>query len=152
MQDVPQCSVLVCGHHVNGTADPQTTSIRSSSKFSFDNSHGLHVLRSPYEAPLDATKYACWIAVHHLLTMSTVQPLHGLHVIRTPYEAPLHKTRMLTLYAAPFIFLQQCLPSMLLHLSLYSRLLLHSSYITYCLLYTSPSPRDKRQSRMPSSA
>ena len=26
----------------------------------------------------------------------------------------------------------------------------HSSY--YCLLYTSPSPRDKRQSRMPSSA
>ena len=24
--------------------------------------------------------------------------------------------------------------------------------ITYCLLYTSPSPRDKRQSRMPSSA
>ena len=23
---------------------------------------------------------------------------------------------------------------------------------TYCLLYTSPSPRDKRQSRMPSSA
>ena len=25
-------------------------------------------------------------------------------------------------------------------------------YITSCLLYTSPSPRDKRQSRMPSSA
>ena len=24
--------------------------------------------------------------------------------------------------------------------------------VTYCLLYTSPSPRDKRQSRMPSSA
>ena len=24
--------------------------------------------------------------------------------------------------------------------------------ITFCLLYTSPSPRDKRQSRMPSSA
>ena len=24
--------------------------------------------------------------------------------------------------------------------------------LTYCLLYTSPSPRDKRQSRMPSSA
>ena len=30
----------------------------------------------------------------------------------------------------------------------------HLSYETekYCLLYTSPSPRDKRQSRMPSSA
>ena len=27
-----------------------------------------------------------------------------------------------------------------------------SNYYTYCLLYTSPSPRDKRQSRMPSSA
>ena len=27
----------------------------------------------------------------------------------------------------------------------------HAMYIT-CLLYTSPSPRDKRQSRMPSSA
>ena len=26
------------------------------------------------------------------------------------------------------------------------------SYIKICLLYTSPSPRDKRQSRMPSSA
>ena len=26
------------------------------------------------------------------------------------------------------------------------------AYLTYCLLYTSPSPRDKRQSRMPSSA
>ena len=26
------------------------------------------------------------------------------------------------------------------------------SWITGCLLYTSPSPRDKRQSRMPSSA
>ena len=25
-------------------------------------------------------------------------------------------------------------------------------YLTTCLLYTSPSPRDKRQSRMPSSA
>ena len=25
-------------------------------------------------------------------------------------------------------------------------------YMKYCLLYTSPSPRDKRQSRMPSSA
>ena len=27
-----------------------------------------------------------------------------------------------------------------------------SPYIRHCLLYTSPSPRDKRQSRMPSSA
>ena len=27
-----------------------------------------------------------------------------------------------------------------------------SSHTHYCLLYTSPSPRDKRQSRMPSSA
>ena len=27
-----------------------------------------------------------------------------------------------------------------------------TAYITNCLLYTSPSPRDKRQSRMPSSA
>ena len=27
-----------------------------------------------------------------------------------------------------------------------------SNYISVCLLYTSPSPRDKRQSRMPSSA
>ena len=27
-----------------------------------------------------------------------------------------------------------------------------SEYRFYCLLYTSPSPRDKRQSRMPSSA
>ena len=26
------------------------------------------------------------------------------------------------------------------------------TYVNYCLLYTSPSPRDKRQSRMPSSA
>ena len=26
------------------------------------------------------------------------------------------------------------------------------SMVSYCLLYTSPSPRDKRQSRMPSSA
>ena len=29
---------------------------------------------------------------------------------------------------------------------------LESASITFCLLYTSPSPRDKRQSRMPSSA
>ena len=28
----------------------------------------------------------------------------------------------------------------------------HISMDTFCLLYTSPSPRDKRQSRMPSSA
>ena len=28
----------------------------------------------------------------------------------------------------------------------------NSVRIMYCLLYTSPSPRDKRQSRMPSSA
>ena len=66
--------------------------------------HALHVLRSPYEAPLDATKYAYWVAPHHRLTMSTVQPLHGLPVIRSPYEAPLDKTIMLTLYAATFIF------------------------------------------------
>ena len=66
--------------------------------------HALHVLRSPYEAPLDATKYAYWVAAHHRLTMSTVQPLHGLPVIRSPYEAPLDRTIMLTLYAAIFIF------------------------------------------------
>ena len=29
---------------------------------------------------------------------------------------------------------------------------LHSGLSIFCLLYTSPSPRDKRQSRMPSSA
>ena len=28
----------------------------------------------------------------------------------------------------------------------------HTRWATHCLLYTSPSPRDKRQSRMPSSA
>ena len=28
----------------------------------------------------------------------------------------------------------------------------HNNYIGYCLLYTSPSPRDMRRSRMPSSA
>ena len=28
----------------------------------------------------------------------------------------------------------------------------HVMRLRYCLLYTSPSPRDKRQSRMPSSA
>ena len=30
--------------------------------------------------------------------------------------------------------------------------LLHPELVVSCLLYTSPSPRDKRQSRMPSSA
>ena len=30
--------------------------------------------------------------------------------------------------------------------------LIESVYASVCLLYTSPSPRDKRQSRMPSSA
>ena len=30
--------------------------------------------------------------------------------------------------------------------------LLHEDLFMFCLLYTSPSPRDKRQSRMPSSA
>ena len=30
--------------------------------------------------------------------------------------------------------------------------MLNGSFYIYCLLYTSPSPRDKRQSRMPSSA
>ena len=29
---------------------------------------------------------------------------------------------------------------------------IYNAYYTVCLLYTSPSPRDKRQSRMPSSA
>ena len=29
---------------------------------------------------------------------------------------------------------------------------IHDALISLCLLYTSPSPRDKRQSRMPSSA
>ena len=77
--------------------------------------HALHVLRSPYEAPIHATKYACWTAPDHLLTMSTVQPLHGLHVIRSPYEAPLDKTRMLTLYAATFIFLPHTSTSFILH-------------------------------------
>ena len=31
-------------------------------------------------------------------------------------------------------------------------LFFRTSLMNYCLLYTSPSPRDKRQSRMPSSA
>ena len=29
---------------------------------------------------------------------------------------------------------------------------INDEWVTHCLLYTSPSPRDKRQSRMPSSA
>ena len=28
----------------------------------------------------------------------------------------------------------------------------YRSHVTYCLLYTSPSPRDRQKSRMPSSA
>ena len=32
------------------------------------------------------------------------------------------------------------------------RILVELFYLSTCLLYTSPSPRDKRQSRMPSSA
>ena len=39
-----------------------------------------------------------------------------------------------------------------LELSLREALQLGHNYIGTCLLYTSPSPRDKRQSRMPSSA
>ena len=39
-----------------------------------------------------------------------------------------------------------------LELSLREALQMNHSYIGTCLLYTSPSPRDKRQSRMPSSA
>ena len=34
----------------------------------------------------------------------------------------------------------------------FAAILLSILLIAYCLLYTSPSPRDKRQSRMPSSA
>ena len=34
----------------------------------------------------------------------------------------------------------------------YQRPPLSKAYMAGCLLYTSPSPRDKRQSRMPSSA
>ena len=37
------------------------------------------------------------------------------------------------------------------NMSVYERPIAGHNYIT-CLLYTSPSPRDKRQSRMPSSA
>ena len=33
-----------------------------------------------------------------------------------------------------------------------SGLIIHEGQLTYCLLYTSPSPRDMRRSRMPSSA
>ena len=36
--------------------------------------------------------------------------------------------------------------------SCFSSLLTPQGKFLYCLLYTSPSPRDKRQSRMPSSA
>ena len=75
----------------------------------------FHVLRSPYKAPIDATKYAYRTAADHLLTMSTVQPLHGWHVLRSPYEAPLDTTRMLTLYAVTFVFLQHTLTSFILH-------------------------------------
>ena len=34
----------------------------------------------------------------------------------------------------------------------FSAILPLMTVVNYCLLYTSPSPRDKRQSRMPSSA
>ena len=37
-------------------------------------------------------------------------------------------------------------------LTLHALILIYGGWHTYCLLYTSPSPRDKRQSRMPSSA
>ena len=40
----------------------------------------------------------------------------------------------------------------LLDKSLHKKLLFHPDLYFGCLLYTSPSPRDKRQSRMPSSA
>ena len=35
---------------------------------------------------------------------------------------------------------------------LYSQIALHATYGGVCLLYTSPSPRDVEESRMPSSA
>ena len=49
---------------------------------------------------------------------------------------------------------QQALePRLLLDAAAYSTLAEAASDVNYdCLLYTSPSPRDKRQSRMPSSA
>ena len=34
----------------------------------------------------------------------------------------------------------------------WSKMIVETEPLTTCLLYTSPSPRDKRQSRMPSSA
>ena len=43
------------------------------------------------------------------------------------------------------------MPVVSLHLD-YRQPLRHGDEVCVCLLYTSPSPRDKRQSRMPSSA
>ena len=49
-----------------------------------------------------------------------------------------------------FIGLWSINPELLNQLTVYLILIVATSY--FCLLYTSPSPRDKRQSRMPSSA
>ena len=50
-----------------------------------------------------------------------------------------------TAVIVPIVFRQE-------RISFYPKIVIISCFRTACLLYTSPSPRDKRQSRMPSSA
>ena len=51
-----------------------------------------------------------------------------------------------------FDFISKATTDAIMMLSVNSKKPIGNGIITCCLLYTSPSPRDKRQSRMPSSA
>ena len=49
-------------------------------------------------------------------------------------------------------WLRYTIPLLLLYVVMFVLVIVLSLVFGVCLLYTSPSPRDKRQSRMPSSA
>ena len=69
--------------------------------------------------------------------------------VRVLYDVP--KESMKTYYAVLQSLLAEEIPDLIINIG--KKYLMHKgTLVTSCLLYTSPSPRDRQKSRMPSSA
>ena len=83
--------------------------------------------------------------------MSSKDQKHDYHLV-DPSPWPIYTSfaTLITAVGSVYYFHSKVMWAMLLGFAL----LIYGAYMWFrdCLLYTSPSPRDKRQSRMPSSA
>ena len=76
----------------------------------------------------------------------------ALQMAIVPTSSPEGYSKDFAIVGAPYLYDDIDHMSRAVQAGVYDKLFKSANKFGFCLLYTSPSPRDKRQSRMPSSA